>query len=80
MRAFSNLKRGVLVTNKVTINTEPSLQSISWWNGMTDNQKADVIMKHHPACMQLSSLARFALFTNYNKNPDKLFNLEKLCH
>ena len=50
-------------------------EAIAWWrNCLTDNQKVDLIVKEHPGCLNQSDLMRFALWTKYNKNPQKLFD------
>jgi len=55
----------------VQVNTD----AIAWWRHcLTDQQKVELIIKEHPNSVHQSDLMRLALWSHYNKNPQKLFD------
>lgn len=49
-------------------------EALAWWRHISNDMKADLIVKEHPNCLNQSDLMRFALFQLYSKNPQKLFD------
>ena len=53
-----------------------------WWRNLEDGEKLSLIMKEKPKYLQYSGLMKFAIWNNYNKNPQKLFDkyVEKIIN
>lgn len=75
MSAFPQLGYGYKSnTSHISEDIEPSNDALAWWRHISDEEKADLIIKQHPNCLNQSDLLRFALWNSYNKNPQKLFD------
>jgi hypothetical protein len=76
MVAFPQLGYGFKSnTSHIAKETPATEEALAWWRQcLTDEQKADLIVKEHPKCLNQSDLMRFALWRLYNKNPQKLFD------
>ena len=75
MTVFPQLGYGYKSNTSHIAKSEPSAISLTWWrNCLTDDQKADLIVKKHPQCLKQSGLMRFSLWKIYNENPQKLYD------
>jgi hypothetical protein len=52
-------------TNIRTIKNNPSNESVMWWRILSESQKADLIIKQYPNCINQSILMRMSLYKVY---------------
>ena len=76
MTAFPQLGYGYKSnTSHIVKGVQTSKDAELWWKHcLTDDQKADLIVKRHPECLRQSGLMRLALWRIYNNNPQKLYD------
>lgn len=75
MAAFPQLGYGYKSnTSHIAKDVPATDEALTWWRHISDDMKADLIVKEHPKCLNQSDLMRFALWQLYNKNPQKLFD------
>lgn len=63
-------------TSHIAKPEEASEEAQYWWRYLSEEQKIEMLIKHKPDLMKMSSLMAYSAFNNANKNPQMLFDLE----
>lgn len=75
--AFPQLGYGFKSNNShIAKPEEASDEAKHWWRYLSEEKKIEMLIKHKPDLMKMSSLMALAILNNANKNPQMLFDLE----
>ena len=75
MAAFPQLGYGFKSNTSHVIKKEPVItEALTWWRQLTNDRKAELIVKENPNSLRESRMRKEFLWTGYDKNPQVLFD------